>query len=116
LKVLFLAAEVAPFAKTGGLADVAGSLPKALKALGHDISVAMPRYVSTDVGRFALTEVLSEFAVPFGEGTEPARILQGIIEGGVPVYMVGNAKYRDRDGIYLHPDDVERFILLAGLL
>ncbi len=40
LKILFLAAEVIPFAKTGGLADVAGSLPKAIKALGHDIRVA----------------------------------------------------------------------------
>jgi starch synthase len=39
LKILYLAAEVTPFAKTGGLADVAGSLPKALRALGHDIRV-----------------------------------------------------------------------------
>jgi starch synthase len=39
-----LSAEVVPFAKTGGLADVAGSLPKAIHTLGHDIRVAMPRY------------------------------------------------------------------------
>ncbi|NIV33556.1 MAG: starch synthase, partial [Anaerolineae bacterium] len=44
LKILLLAAEVVPFAKTGGLADVAGALPKAIRALGHDIRVAMPRY------------------------------------------------------------------------
>ncbi|HSJ58767.1 MAG TPA: glycogen/starch synthase, partial [Anaerolineae bacterium] len=43
LKILILAAEVVPFAKTGGLADVAGSLPKAVRALGHDVRVAMPR-------------------------------------------------------------------------
>jgi len=44
LNVLLLAAEVVPFAKTGGLADVAGSLPKALKSVGHDVRVVMPRY------------------------------------------------------------------------
>ncbi|RPJ42502.1 MAG: hypothetical protein EHM21_12735 [Chloroflexi bacterium] len=45
LRILFLAAEMVPFAKTGGLADVAGALPKALKELGHDIRTCMPRYV-----------------------------------------------------------------------
>jgi starch synthase len=44
LKVLTLSAEVAPFAKTGGLGDVAGELPKALAAMGHDVRVAMPAY------------------------------------------------------------------------
>jgi starch synthase len=113
LKVLFLAAEVVPFAKTGGLADVAGSLPKALKALGHDIRVAMPRYGRIDVERFALTEAVPEFPVPLDERSEPARILQGAIEDQVPVYMVDNAKYYDRDGIYMYPDDAERFIFFC---
>ena len=45
-----------PFAKTGGLADVAGSLPKAIRALGHDIRVAMPRYGRIDPGKFELKE------------------------------------------------------------
>ena len=54
LKILLLAAEVVPFAKTGGLADVAGALTQGHPALGHDIRVAMPRYGRIDPGRFQL--------------------------------------------------------------
>ena len=52
LKILLMAAEMVPFAKTGGLADVTGALPKALKAQGHDVRVAMPRYGRIDRERF----------------------------------------------------------------
>lgn len=76
LKILYLAAEVVPFAKTGGLADVAGSLPKAVHALGHDIRVAMPRYGPIDKEKFKLKEVLPPFPVPLDEGTELASILE----------------------------------------
>jgi len=110
LKILLLAAEVAPFAKTGGLADVARDLPKALRALGHDIRVAMPRYRCVELDRFQLHEVVAPFDVPIHRTTEPARILQGTIDPGIPIYMVDNAKYFDREGIYMYPDDGDRFI------
>jgi starch synthase len=48
LNILFASSEVAPFAKTGGLADVAGALPKALSAMGHNVVVVMPRYYTID--------------------------------------------------------------------
>lgn len=110
LKVLFLSAEVVPFAKTGGLADVAGSLPKAIRALGHDVRVCMPRYGRVDKAKFGLKEVVPCFDVPMDHAKEQASIWQGTIGQDVPVYMVDNAHYFDRDGIYMYPDDAERFI------
>ena len=110
LKILLLAAEVVPFAKTGGLADVAGTLPKAIRALGHDIRVAMPRYGRIDNDQFQLEEIVPAFDVPLHRTTEPARILQATIEPDIPVYMVDNARYFDREGIYMYPDDADRFI------
>ena len=113
LKILLLAAEAVPFAKTGGLADVAGALPKAIQALGHDIRLAMPRYGRIKADAFGLQEVAPAFDVPISDGTEPASILQATIGRGVPVYMVENAKYFDREGIYMYPDDADRFIFFC---
>jgi len=110
LKILYLAAEVVPFAKTGGLADVAGSLPKAIRALGHDIRVSMPRYGRISIEKFGLKPRLEPFPVPMDEATEPASLLEGLIQPDVPIYFVENAKYYDREGIYMYPDDAERFI------
>ena len=113
LKILILAAEVVPFAKTGGLADVAGALPKAIRALGHDVRVAMPRYSRISAEQFPMTEVVPPFDVPIHRATEPARILQTAIAPDIPVYMVENARYFDRDGIYMYPDDADRFIFFC---
>lgn len=110
LKVLFLAAEVVPYAKTGGLADVAGSLPKALKTLGVDIRLSMPRYGRIDGEKFGLKKILNAFPVPLDESHEQAEIWEATLDDSVPVYMVENAKLYDRDGIYMYPDDAERFI------
>jgi starch synthase len=113
LKVLLLAAEVVPFAKTGGLADVAGALPKAIRALGHDVRVAMPRYGRIDPDKLHLKEAVPSFEVPIHRTTEPARILEATIGPDIPVYMVDNAKYFDREGLYMYPDDADRFIFFC---
>lgn len=112
LNILVLAAEVAPLAKVGGLADVVGSLPKAVQARGHDVRVAMPRYRHIDPQQYGLDLVAGPFPVPLHGRSEPARALQGAI-GGVPVYLIDNAHYFDRDSIYMQPDDAERFIFFT---
>jgi starch synthase len=113
LKILLLSAEVVPFAKTGGLADVAGALPKALKELGHDIRVVMPHYGFIDRHKSNLTQVLSDLEVPMNGQVEKASILEERIGSNVPIYMVNNSKYYDREGIYMYQDDADRFIFFC---
>ncbi|HEY8477591.1 MAG TPA: glycogen synthase GlgA [Chloroflexota bacterium] len=113
LRVLFAAAEAAPFAKVGGLADVAGALPKALAGLGHDVRVVVPRYGAIDERRFPLTQRLDHVPVPMGDGTEPAAVLEGRLAERVPVYFVDNPRYFFREQVYGYPDDGERFVFYA---
>jgi starch synthase len=116
LRILLMAAEMVPFAKTGGLADVTGALPKALKAQGHDVRVAMPRYGRIDRERFHVEQALAPFAVPMDDHSEDASLLQAVVassSGDVPVYMIDNAHYFDRDGIYMYEDDADRFIFFC---
>ena len=85
LKILFMSAEVAPFAKTGGLGDIGGSLPKALKKMGHDVRVVMPAYQtiesSLDGGPFELEIRPGQLLVPMGFGTVTAGVLEGRLPG-----------------------------------
>ena len=108
-----LSAEVYPFAKTGGLADVAGALPRALRALGHDVRVVMPRYGRIDPAHFNLQKTLDPFPVPLDSTSEDAAILEGRLDPDVPVYFVENKPLFDREGIYMYPDDAERFIFFS---
>jgi len=108
-----MSAEVVPFVKTGGLADVAGALPKAIRALGHDIRVAMPRYGRVRPDQFQLREVVPAFDVPMEHTTQSASLFQGTIGRDLPAYLVDNARYFDREGIYMYPDDAERFIFFC---
>lgn len=116
LKILFVSAEMTPFAKTGGLADVAGSLPKALIELGHDVRVVMPKYRSIK-GEF---EYVADFPVQVDQWIETCIIRKTVIpfkvEGkkkNIITYFTDNYKYFDRDGIYGHYDDAERFVFFC---
>jgi starch synthase len=117
LKVLFVASECAPYAKTGGLADVVGALPKALKPLGIDVRVAMPLYAGMPWNDL---EVLDGFlSVPMWWGEARARVRVGTLPGSdVPLYGIEYNRYFDRPYLYGPPaegyaDNLERFTFLS---
>ncbi|HEY3173261.1 MAG TPA: glycogen/starch synthase [Thermoanaerobaculia bacterium] len=86
MKILFLAAEAAPFVKVGGLGDVAGSLPRALARLGHDVRLAIPGYGAIDWPGFR-PDRKARFEVPHAGGRQPAQVWE-TSSGGVPVYLL----------------------------
>ncbi len=111
LKILFVSAEVAPFAKTGGLADVAGSLPRALAARGHDVRIVMPRYrkVSEELAYAA------DFPVLMERRKETCIVRKSELPSNgeeVPVYFIDSYRYFDREHMYCYFDDAERFAFL----
>ena len=119
LKILFATPECHPFAKAGGLGDVAGALPLALAARGHDVRVVLPRYRSTK--RFESHALSGAIGIPFGTahtvwaGIRRADLMstrQG--QPAVPLYLLEHENYFDRGGIYNDEhgsfgDDLERF-------
>lgn len=116
LKILFVSAEVSPYAKTGGLADVANSLPQTLIDMGNDVRVVMPRYkmIRSDmsyVTDFPVTMdywedtcIVRETEMQFKTNKESKKL---------PVYFIDSYHYYNRDGIYCYMDDAERFIFLC---
>jgi len=125
LNVLFVSSEVEPFAKTGGLADVSSSLPKAIKESGNEIRIIMPRYRFISERKFKLHDIirLKDIPIPVGNQTELGNVKSSFISNlkeKVQVYFLDNAKYFGRDGIYQSPvgkkdyqDNDERFIFFC---
>ncbi|MBS3783409.1 MAG: glycogen synthase [Anaerolineae bacterium] len=114
LRILFLSAEAVPFAKVGGLADVAGSLPKALRALGHDVRLMMPRYGTINSDEFGLEKIGEPFRVPAGAGKEYVHLIGATMGADVPVYLLWNEHYfTSREKVYGFEDDAQRFAVFG---
>ena len=101
MKITFFSAEVAPFAKTGGLADVCGALPLALEKLGHDINIFMPGYRSIDHREHPVKRLNTHVSMT-------------MIGHHIGVYFIEHASFSDRDGLYGdakgdYPDNLDRF-------
>ena len=115
MKILFVASEVDPFAKTGGLADVAGALPKALSALGHDIRIVMPLYRQVPREKFGLKSSEMRLTVPVGAQTFEGHVWEALLPNSrVVTYFIEQPSLFDREGLYQsqgadHPDNLERF-------
>jgi starch synthase len=108
LKVLIVASEVSPYAKSGGLGDVTGSLPKALQSRGVDVRVVFPKYRTIKEDYLRSCEYISSFNVTLDWRTQKADIFR-IGSATVPTYMIGNDYYFGRGGYYGYGDDNERF-------
>ena len=124
MRVVMAAAEVAPFARVGGLSDVAGALSKAIAALGHEVTLFLPKYATIDERKHGLAPVpgISEIGVPMGPSVERVRLWTAPMPGSdrVRVIFVGHDGAFGRKGIYVdpstgegYPDEVERYALFS---
>ena len=115
LKVLVATAELAPFAKLGGVADVAASLSKELRRLGHDVRVVLPRYRQVDIDRYELRPVVTDLQVPLGAQKLAATIYEGRLSD-IVVYFVDCPQLYDRDGMFGFGDDDARSVFFSRAL
>src|SRR4051812_45629084 len=98
MRCLYVASEVAGFAKTGGLADVAASLPRALAERGHDCAVLMPLYRCIRTGAHALQNTGLRFNIPMGTRLVIGGLWRTTLPGcNVPLYLVEQPAYFERD-------------------
>ena len=118
MRVLEVASEAVPFAKTGGLADVAGALPEALARLGCEVTLVLPAYRAAFSQGLAIEPTGIEFEVAIGTRRPLARILRCRPPGSaVTTLLVANDEYFDRQSLYGgaedYPDNAERFIFFS---
>lgn len=111
-KVLYLASEVTPFARAGGLGDVTGALPKALKNLNQEIRIIMPKYKFINERKYVLREVirLREIPVTINGRTEIANVKSAFVpDSKVQVYFVEIADFFSKPGLYNDPQTNEPY-------
>jgi len=118
LHVLMASPEITPLAKTGGLGDVLGSLPRALERLGLRLSLIMPAYRSVLNSGLPLEDTGIGFPVPVSHRMEEGRLLKTKTGGAISIYLIRADQYFDRDSLYGTPDgdyadNAERFVFFA---
>lgn len=119
LKILIVASEVVPFAKTGGLADVTGALPKAIKKSGHDVRVVLPKYKCISDEKFNIQDTGKGVIIDIALVKHTGIIKESVIPGtDIPVYFIDNNEFFNREELYRTPygeyrDNPERFIFFS---
>ncbi len=121
MKVLIVSSEAVPFAKTGGLADVCGALPGALRRIGIEADIALPFYGSIDPARFGTMHAGSSIPVPLGHREEAGSVDEIVGGDGFRTFLVRNDRlfhreflYGTKDGDYV--DNCERFTFFCRAL
>ncbi len=118
LKILMASSEAVPYAKTGGLADVAGALPRALRARGHDVRLVLPYYGCIRKANLPACDTGISVPVTISGRTETARIWESAMDDGTPVSLIRKDGYYDRDELYGtaegdYHDNAERFCFFS---
>lgn len=112
MRITFAAAEVAPYAKVGGLADVAGSLPQALASLGHEVTVYLPYHTFVDAHKFGIpTSGARSHSIPYGAARARFEYPE-ISSDGVRIVFVRNRRV-GREKVYGYDDDAKRYALFC---
>jgi starch synthase len=121
MKIMFASSEAVPFAKTGGLADVSGSLPRILAQMGHEVFLILPKYRSVDEKRFSLTKTGTLLKVPIAHRVETAEVYSSEPAPHFHALFIRKDVYYDRDQLYGTPsgdfeDNAERFTFFSRAL
>ncbi|MDD4264037.1 MAG: glycogen synthase GlgA [Firmicutes bacterium] len=112
MKILFVASECVPFFKSGGLADVIGSLPKALQELGIEVRVVLPKYQNLKEEYQNRLKTKATLSVKVGWRNQYCRI-EELEFDGIHYYFIDNEYYFKRDSLYGYLDEAERFIYFS---
>jgi starch synthase len=117
MKVAIVAAEIGPYAKAGGLADVIGALPQALNRCGAEVCAIVPAYKML-LDKVAAAPIAEGLSVELGSGQEAFRILRSTSTASVPLYLIDHPGFFGRDGIYGEnggefADNLRRYIFFA---
>ena len=104
MRILLATSEVVPFAKTGGLADVAGALPGFLETENVDVVVIMPLYGQVNKGKFKIKSTGKKFQIKIGSHYWSGEFYEADLTKKSKIYFVKNDKLYDRDGLYVGED------------
>ena len=115
MKILFASAEVDPFSKVGGLADVAAALPQRLREIGHDVQVVTPCHASA-LPAFQAARSRRSLSISFPGEPRDVEIATVSGAGGVPVHLIRDPRVFDRGNIYGEPDDLARYQSLCRVI
>lgn len=100
LKILMVASECVPYAKTGGLADVVGALPLVLTRMGHEVRIVIPKYSMIDDKKYDIQPFFAPMGVWMGNAEEWCSVFTTHLEENIPVYFIEHQIYFEREGLY----------------
>src|SRR3989338_6031866 len=121
LKILFVASEAAPFVKVGGLGEVMHSLPRALRNLGHDARVFVPKYATIDMEKFPMKSEIADIKMESGDKDPNGLLVSNVLrhdghdghDGAINYFLENMEYYEKRANVYGYGDDAVRWVLLS---